>query len=164
MKKSFLILTLFYFSISNAQINNLKDLLHVAELPIAPLIEKLQYDGWSVEPPSESYSKDRSIVTGKYPFVYSINNKKQTLQRVIVMHTSSGYKRARTILICNDKALLNSIIKNLPYEGFELKQNKPHYIVYHDGNRTFGIIDDAYTDDPAPKGCYKLIVFSNAVN
>jgi hypothetical protein len=164
MKKLFLILTLFYFSTSNGQINNLKDLLHVAELPMDSLIQELQYNGWSVEQPSETYSKDNSTVTGKYPFIYSTNNKKQTLQRVIVMHTSSGYKRARTILICNDKTLLNSIIKNLSYQGFELKQSKPHYTVYHDGNRTFGITDDAYTDDPAPKGCYKLTVFSNAVN
>lgn len=160
MKKLLLILTLFYFSISNAQINNLKDLLAVSELSVYELTDYLQYS-WTVSRPTEEFTEDKQNVIERYTFSYYKDNKNQVLQRQINLNLKLDFSRERTNFICNDINLLQQIKTNLPYEGFQLKQNKPHYIVYHDGNRMVAIIGDGNPDYTLSKGYYMVVVFAN---
>ena len=159
MNKLFFLLTFLYFSNSFAQVNNLKDLLSLSDLSVYELTSQLQQT-WTVGRPTEELTEDKKNAIGRYTFSYFKNDKNQVLQRQINTNLQLNYSRERTNFICNDANLLKLITKNLPYEGFELKQNKPHYIVYHDGNRMLAIIDDGNPEYTLSKGYYMVVVFA----
>lgn len=152
----FLITVLLSFVDGKSQVNNWADLLQISELSVEGLTENLQ-GIWELKQPTEKISEDRKRVVGTYTYVLA--NRKQTIKRVITNSLTMNYRTEATYFICNDAELLKRITKTLPYQGYELRQNKPHKKVYHDGNNMVGI-EDASTDSVTlQKGYYLISVF-----
>lgn len=158
MKKIILALFILSFGTAKSQINNLSDLLEVSDLSVYGLTENLQ-NIWEISRPTETFSKNGKSIIGRYTYTYSESGKKQVLQRIITTAVDYDYKSERTDFICNDKEILNRIIKNLPSRGFEIKNKEPHKTIYHDGNNMIGITDENYLEEPVAKGYYKISVF-----
>jgi hypothetical protein len=157
MKKTFLLaFVLFSFASAKCQVNNLADLLQISELSVEGLTENLQ-GIWELKQPSEKMSDNKKLIIGTYQYVLSSRN--QTIERVITNSVNMDYTSERTNFICNDSEVLKRILKTLPYKGYELKQNKPHKKVYHDGNNMVAIIDASTDDVTIPKGYYMICVF-----
>ena len=160
MKKIYLITTLLLSLNSYCQVNNLKDLLYLSQLTNYGLIETLQ-GRWELVRPTEKTVNEgeQKIIIGVYPYVYKGDEINQTIKRQINLLVGTSIRIEKTEFICNDKELYNRILKNLPNEGFYLKQKKPHSLFYHDGNFGIGVTDDAYKDAPLKQGYYMITIF-----
>lgn len=158
MKKLMLATVMFFCVNTYSQISNLPDLLKLSKLTVYGLTNTLQ-GSWKIERPTENYSKNGKTIIGVYAYSYNDDFHDQTLQRVITMATEFDYKSERTNFICNDKELLKSIKKNLPYKGFELKQNKPFYKFYNDGRSSVAIVESSTEEQKLLPGFYMVSVF-----
>lgn len=140
----------------NKSINNLKDLLAISELTLKDMVLELQYT-WKVHPPQEDFS-EKGYITERYIFSYNRNAKKQILKKCGRMDLSTRRSIWLTNFQSNDLELLNRIIKNLPYQGFELKNKQKSNSMYEDGNRIIIIQTQSDLENDLPKGSFSINV------
>ena len=146
-------------SIDNSQINNLTDLLEISKLSLLGLTKKLQYT-WEIKQPISDNS-EKEYLKETYTFAYTKKNENehsQLLRRNIQAYYSSGKRIELTNFITNDMVLLSRIIKNLPYQGFELKGKLKNQTMYEDGNRLITIQIGSSEGMNLPNGCYSITV------
>ncbi|AWM14746.1 hypothetical protein DI487_13350 [Flavobacterium sediminis] len=160
MKKLLLFIAFLCFSTSNAQINNLKELLIASELSLESLTEELQYDGWSIERPTEKFKDNGRKVVGTYSFTFT--QKKQLLRRIIIMDTSDGTTFQNTKLIIKDKTLYNLIVKNLPQNGYSLIKKNGNESLYNDGRNAI-MLTENYSQKTLGTGVYEISILLNAI-
>jgi len=158
MKFATLIAFLFFAEV-NAQINNLNDLLEISALNLEKTISVLQYT-WELNSPIQDTS-EKGFITERYIFSYNRNNKKQILNKCGRMDLSTSQTLWLTNFVSNDTNLLNSMIKNLTYQGFERKGKLNSNSMYEDGNRIVTIQTESDNEYKLPKGCYSIIVVVN---
>ncbi|MFE3849211.1 hypothetical protein ACFX5D_14675 [Flavobacterium sp. LB3P45] len=162
MKKILLTIAItLYFGNANSQINNLSDLLQVSELSVFGLTENLQHT-WEISKPFEGYSKDKKKIINRYTYSYFKDKRNQILHRNITVGLETDYRSEITEFVCNDLELQKLILKNLPYQGFELKEKKGDKSVYEDGNRKVTIDSNQLTTGLA-KGYYLVSVELNYI-
>lgn len=160
MKKIILTIALiFYFGNVNSQINNLSDLLLISELSVYGLTENLQHT-WEINKPYERYSADKKKIINRYTYSYFKGGRNQILYRNITVEIETDYKSMITEFVCNDLELQKIIIKNLTYQGFELKEEKEDKSVYEDKNRKV-IIDSNQLTTGLAKGYYLVSIELN---
>ncbi len=161
MKRIIFTVILVFLSIVKgaSQINNLKDLLEISELNVEEMVSELQYT-WTLNPPIQDTS-EKGFITERHIFSYNRDNHKQILNSCGRMDLSTGRTIWLTNFVSNDKELLNRIIKNLTYQGFELKGKLKSNSMYDDGNRTVSIQTESEYDYKMPKGCYSIYVVVN---
>ena len=117
---------------SYSQINNFSDLIEVSNLSLQEMISEMQYT-WQVLNPEQDTS-EKEFVTERYKFAYNKNNTKQIVQRSCRMELATSLTACITNFIFIDTVLLNRIIKNLEYNGYELKGKQGSQSMYEDGN------------------------------
>lgn len=117
---------------SYSQINNFSDLMEVSNLSLQEMVSEMQYT-WQVLNPEQDTS-EKGFVTERYKFAYNKNNTKQIVQRSCRMELATSLTGCITNFICSDVVLLNRIIKNLEYNGYELKGKQGNQSMYEDGN------------------------------
>lgn len=133
MKKVPYTILLLLFSLQGfTQINNLTDLLDVSKLTIQEMVSELQYT-WETQQP-EQITTEKGYVTERYKFIYKQENNKQILQRSCRMELETTITFCITNFIFSDKALLDRIVTNLKYNGYELKGTQGKQSMYEDGN------------------------------
>lgn len=152
-------LIFFLYLGGNAQVNNLTDLLNISELSVEEMVDYNQYT-WEIKKPEQDNS-EKGYITERYPFVYNKNGKKQIIKKCGRMNLNTMQSIWLTNFISDDNELLKKIIKNLIYEGFELKGKLKSNSMYEDGNRTITIQTQSDENMNLPKGCYSINVFSN---
>lgn len=158
MKKIILSIALIlYFGNANSQINNLSDFLAVSELSVEGLTENLQYT-WKIEPPKEQISENGKAACDTYYYTYQKNNKIQMLKRIISVGLYTDFRIESTELWCSDLELLKRILKNLAYNGFELKEKQGVRSLYEDGNRSLMVQTASTTKKKLPNGCYSISI------
>lgn len=148
---------MFFCVNSYSQVSNFADLLKLSKLTVYGLTNTLQ-NSWEIERPTENYSKNGKTIIGVYAYSYNDDFYDQTLKRIITTATEFDYKSERTDFICNDKELLKNIKKNLPYNGFELKQNKPNYKFYNDGRSSVAITESSTNEQKLLPGFYLVSI------
>lgn len=133
MKKVPYTILLFLFSLQGfTQINNLTDLLDVSKLTLQEMVSELQYT-WELLPPKTDNS-EKGYLIERYRFSFNKENAKQILQRSNRMEIKSMQILQLTNLIFSDKILLDRIVTNLKYYGFQLKGTQGKQSMYEDGN------------------------------
>lgn len=157
MKKLiFILIVLLSSNKINSQINNLDDLLEISALNIEQLVGELQYT-WHLLAPEQDTS-EKGFVREQYGFLYNRNGKKQALKRIGKMNLNTGQTFRLTNFISDDKELLNRIVKNLPYSGYELKGTLNSNSTYEDGNNVITIQKESDENFKLPYGCYSVNV------
>ena len=133
MKKVPYTILLFLISLQGfTQINNLTDLLDVSKLTLQEMVSELQYT-WETQQP-EQIITEKGFVTERYKFIYKQENAKQILQRSCRMELQTTLTFCITNFIFSDKTLLDRIVTNLKYNGYELKGTQGKQSMYEDGN------------------------------
>jgi len=133
MKKLPYTILLLLFSLQGfTQINNLTDLLDVSKLTIQEMVSELQYT-WEILPPTTDET-EKGYITEHYNFAYNKNATKQILRRNYTMILRTDQTIYTTNFIFSDKALLDRIVTNLKYNGYELKGTQGKQSMYEDGN------------------------------
>lgn len=162
MKKILLTIAItLYFGNANSQNNNLSDLLQVSELSVFGLTENLQHT-WEISKPFEGYSKDKKKIINRYTYSYFRNNRNQILHRNITVGIETEYRSELTEFVCNDLELQKLILKNLHYQGFELKEKQGEKSIYEDGNRRVTIDSNQLTTG-LTKGYYLVSIVLNHI-
>lgn len=138
MKKVPYTILLFLISLQGfTQINNLTDLLDVSKLTLQEMVSELQYT-WETQQP-EQITTEKGFVTERYKFIYKQENAKQILQRSCRIELQTTLTFCITNFIFSDKALLDRIVKNLKYNGYELKGTQGKQSMYEDGNNVITV-------------------------
>ena len=140
---------------AKAQINNLNDLIEVSELSAYGLTSKLQYD-WKISQPTEQING--KVVIGRY--TYSYPQKKQILQRVIKQDYNTNIKIESTSLVCNDSSLLENILQNLTYKGFDKKTEQENLTLFDDGNILISVQIGSTDEIVLSKGFYRIVIIN----
>ena len=156
--KKFFILVFVLTSVHtlHSQVRNLGSLLDLASLDQKGLAIRLN-ENWIADAPTKEISKQGRLITTTY--IYRQKSGSQIIQRIVVTNPSLNYKSVRTNLILNNSQLLAVIESGLPELEFEVRQNQPHKIVYHDGTNMVAITDEDYQDAPLSKGFFMISVF-----
>jgi len=129
---------------------NLDEFISLSNLSEIDLLNTLQYD-WNVKRPYEEINSEKKLIVAYHPFYISRNGKSQILMREIRMNTLNYTKHRTTVLELDDLNLLNKMLKNLIYKGYEL-------ILDHNNNRIY--TNERYNIlvnlDKSKKGYYKI--------
>lgn len=96
------------------------------------MVSELQYT-WEILPPTTDET-EKGYITERYNFAYNKNATKQILRRNYTMILRTDQTICTTTFIFSDKALLNRIVTNLKYNGYELKGTQGKQSMYEDGN------------------------------
>jgi hypothetical protein len=155
MKIITLIILIWFTSFSKcySQIQNLSVFLDAAELTVQGLRVNLQH-GWNFSPPIEKINGN--ILTGKYTFSINYDAHEQILQRIEMVNYNINIKMNKTILIFNDKKLMNRIKENLTYKGFKLKRTEGSESLYKDGYYTIILQEGSLDNDNLSEGYFRI--------
>lgn len=148
--KKLVILTIIYCCLINgihsqAWVENLSDFKKFSEMSLEDLESNLSTSGWySTGYPVQE--RDGATTIKKYYFNSSFEYKVQTIQRTEFSNRSAGTKTGMTSLLMNYVTLLEKIEKDLPDQGFELKEETYNELIYEKGDYLIVITKEVTQD------------------